>query len=87
MAHRHQDYIQHLEREGKVKKFADEDGFWAVFHFSDCSPPDIMNGAEKTFIDQYLTWQLKRPSKSANEAEFEQWASEQPVLNYTKKIN
>lgn len=84
MAHRHQEYIEHLEREGKVKRYSDDDGFWAVLHFSDCSPPDILNGKEKTYVENYLSWQVSRPSKSATEADFKRWADLQPVLSYDR---
>ena len=79
---RHHDYIEHLEKEGKVKRFSDDTGFWSVFHFTDCSPPDIMNAAERNYITDYLDWQFKRPSKSAPGADWDAWAHEMPFLIY-----
>lgn len=82
MATRHYDYILHLEKEGKVKRFDDETGYWAVFHFADGSPPDILSAIENVYIEQHLNWQLSKPSKSSQVDDFEVWAKQMPVLNY-----
>ena len=82
MATRHYDYIQHLEKEGKVKRFDDETGYWAVFHFSDGSPPDILSKIENNYITEHLEWQIAKPSKSAPVEAFDKWAKEMPILNY-----
>lgn len=82
MSYRHREYIERLESEGRVKRFADDDGFWSVHHFTDCSPPDIMNEIENLYIQQYLDWQIAKPSKTASGEDFETWAKEMPILNY-----
>jgi hypothetical protein len=82
MAQRHMEYIEHLEREGKIKRFSDDSGFWAVFHFTDCSPPDIMHPGERKYIDDHLIWQISKPSKAATLEEFAAWAGKQPILKY-----
>lgn len=82
LATRHESHLELLEKQGRVKRFCDDSGYWAVLHFSDCSPPDIMNKAELKYIDEHLKWQMERPTKSADVADFETWAKRMPVLNY-----
>lgn len=82
MSHRHSELLENMETEGKVKRFTDDSGFWAVLHFTDCSPPDIMSAAENSYIEKYLTWQISKPSKSCTDEEFDTWLSELPRLSY-----
>lgn len=83
---RHMEILESLERDGRVKWYSDETGFWAVYQFTDCSPPEIMNREELAYIDNYLAWQMERPSKSADIEDFEAWAKAMPLLEYPKGL-
>lgn len=81
LSDRHHDFIKKMEAIGKIKSFYDEGGFWGVHHFTDCSPPDILNKTENSYLTDFLTWQMQRPLKGSNPLDIEAWEKQMPQLN------
>lgn len=76
---RAQKMIDQLVAMGRVKMHADEQGFWAVYHFTDCSPPDVLSKNESTYITDFLSWQMQKPAKGSNSVEIDQWEKAKPA--------
>lgn len=76
---RAQKLIDQLVAMGRVKMHADEQGFWAVYHFTDCSPPDVLSKTESTYITDFLSWQMQKPAKGSDPVEIEQWEKTKPA--------